>query len=73
MRVEDVLSVLHVQHGIAAIGAIVIRRRKVDRDLACIAEDRGGEAMDALDAAGAKRRAALLAAEDPPERGGESF
>ena len=48
--VEEILSVLHVENGIASIGAIVVARRRVDGELAFVAEKLRLEIANDVDA-----------------------
>ena len=58
LRLEEILSVLHVQDGIAHIAAVVVRR-KIDRQLA--------RRVDVLEPAESGRAAAVLDPEDAAE------
>ena len=57
--VEEVLPVLHVEHGIAPVRALVVTGRNVDGDLPLVAEDRRSERRDHFEPSRANARAAV--------------
>jgi len=68
IRLEEILSILHVEGRIAHLAALVIAGREIDGDAARVIEDLRLE-HEVIEGAAAKRLAAILQPQHARERG----
>ncbi len=72
--VEDVLSIVHVEHGIASLGLLFVPFRQQHRDVPCVVEDLAGDRVGFVGPCGALqplRLGVLLAKRSGQSKAGE--
>src|SRR5581483_2153619 len=67
-RIEEILAVLHVEHGIASIGVLVVTGRQIDRHFTRVGEDLRSERERLQASTADDETAVFLAAERALQR-----